>query len=215
MLQSPPCAPDRAVIIEDVRARNNHRRASAIYYRPPAAPDFSGTWTRGRGPDREGTVKFSNVRLTIPADGNIIVGQSHFIKTVEDLSEIIATGVPRARFGIAFCEASGPCLIRVDGNDARLREVAAENAGAIGAGHTFVVMLEDAFPINVLNAVKHCPEVCHIFCATANPLEVIVAETDQGRGIVGVVDGLPPRGVETESDAAARKEFLRKIGYKR
>ncbi len=160
-------------------------------------------------------MKFSNVRLTIPADGNIIVGQSHFIKTVEDLCEIIATGVPGARFGVAFCEASGPCLVRVDGNDARLREVAAQNAEAIGAGHTFVVMLGDAFPINVLNAVKHCPEVCHIFCATANPLEVIVVETDQGRGVVGVVDGLPPRGVETESDAAARKEFLRKIGYKR
>ena len=159
-------------------------------------------------------MKFSNVRLTIPADGNIIVGQSHFIKRWRTSAKS-SPPESRAPGSVAFCEASGPCLVRVDGNDARLRVVAAQNAEAIGAGHTFVVMLGDAFPINVLNAVKHCPEVCHIFCATANPLEVIVVETDQGRGVVGVVDGLPPRGVETESDAAARKEFLRKIGYKR
>ena len=160
-------------------------------------------------------MELSSVRLTIPADANIIVGQSHFIKTVEDLYEILATGCPGARFGIAFCEASGPRLVRVEGNDAGLREVAAKNAETLGAGHAFVVILEGAFPISVLNAVKHCPEVCHIFCATANPLEVIVAETEQGRGIVGVIDGLPPQGVETGSDEAARREFLRKIGYKR
>ena len=156
-----------------------------------------------------------NIRLSIPEGCNIIVGQSHFIKTVEDLYESIVTGCAHCRFGIAFCEASGPCLIRVDGNDEGLRRVSAENAMIMGAGHTFVIMLKDAFPINVLNAVKACPEVCRVFCATANPVEVIIAETDQGRGVLGVVDGSSPKGVETEADARTRREFLRKIGYKR
>jgi uncharacterized protein len=160
-------------------------------------------------------MELNNIRLFIPENCNIIVGQSHFIKTIEDLYEVMVTGCPHSKFGIAFCEASGPCLIRVDGNDEALRKVAAENAMIMGAGHAFVVLLQDAFPINVLNAIKNCAEVCRIFCATANPLEIIVAETDQGRGILGVVDGLSPKGVETEDDAQARKEFLRKIGYKR
>jgi uncharacterized protein len=160
-------------------------------------------------------MELRNIRLFIPENCNIIVGQSHFIKTIEDLYEVMVTGCPHAKFGIAFCEASGLCLIRVDGNDEELRKVAAENAMIMGAGHAFVILLKDAFPINVLNAIKNCSEVCRIFCATANPLEVIVAETDQGRGVLGVVDGLSPKGVETEEDAKNRKEFLRKIGYKR
>jgi len=160
-------------------------------------------------------MEIKNIRLSVPEDCNIIVGQSHFIKTIEDLYEVIATGCAHAKFGIAFCEASGPCLIRVDGNDEDLKRVSAENAMIMGAGHTFVILLKDAFPINVLNAIKACSEVCRVFCATANPLEVIVAETDQGRGVLGVVDGFCPKGVETETEAKARREFLRKIGYKR
>lgn len=160
-------------------------------------------------------MEIKNIRLSIPEDCNVVVGQSHFIKTIEDLYEAMATGCAHARFGIAFCEASGPCLIRVDGNDEGLKKAAAENAMLVGAGHTFILFLKNAFPINVLNAIKACPEVCRIFCATANPVEVIVAETEQGRGILGVVDGFAPKGVEAESDAGARREFLRKIGYKR
>jgi uncharacterized protein len=160
-------------------------------------------------------MEINNVRLSVPEDCNIIVGQSHFIKTIEDLYEIFSTSCPHSKFGIAFCEASGPCLIRVEGNDPELSKVAAENAMIMGAGHTFVALLKDAFPINVLNAIKACSEVCQIFCATANPLELIVAETDQGRGILGVVDGFSPKGVENAGDAKVRKEFLRKIGYKR
>ena len=156
-----------------------------------------------------------DVRLSFPDGCNLILGQSHFIKTAEDLYEAITTSCPHAKFGVAFCEASGPCLIRVEGNDAALKKSAAENAILLGAGHIFVVLLKDAFPINVLGALKACPEVCHIYCATSNPLEVIVAETDQGRGIMGVVDGFPPKGVEAEADVKARREFLRKIGYKR
>lgn len=155
------------------------------------------------------------VPLAIPQDGNIIVGQTHFIKTAEDLYEILATSCPHAKFGIAFCEASGPCLIRVEGNDDALKKCAAENAMTLGAGHTFVIVLQNAFPINVLNAVKSCPEVCHIYCATANPVEVVIAETDQGRGILGVIDGYSPKGVEGEAEVQARRQFLRKIGYKR
>lgn len=155
------------------------------------------------------------VRLSFPDGCNVIVGQSHFIKTAEDLYEAVTTGCPHAKFGVAFCEASGPCLIRVEGNDAELKKISAELAISLGAGHTFVILLKDAFPINVLGAVKSCPEVCHVYCATANPLEVIIAETDQGRGIMGVVDGFPPKGVETDADVRARREFLRKIGYKR
>jgi uncharacterized protein len=160
-------------------------------------------------------MELKNIRLSVPENSNIIVGQSHFIKTIEDLYEAIVTGCPHCKFGIAFCEASGPCLVRVDGNDEELKRTAAENAIIMGAGHLFVILLRDAFPINVLNAVKSCPEVCSVFCATANPLEVIIAETDQGRGVLGVVDGFSPKGVETEGDAKSRREFLRKIGYKR
>jgi uncharacterized protein len=160
-------------------------------------------------------MELQNIRLSVPEGCNIIVGQSHFIKTTEDLYEAIVTGCSHAKFGIAFCEASGPCLIRVEGNDEELKRIAAENAMIMGAGHAFVILLKDAFPINILNAIKSCPEVCNIFCATANPLEMIVAETNQGRGVLGVVDGLSPKGVETAGDANDRKEFLRKIGYKR
>ena len=160
-------------------------------------------------------MELKNIRLSVPEECNIIIGQSHFIKTAEDLYETLATGCPHAKFGIAFCEASGPCLIRVEGNDEDLKKTAAENAMIIGAGHSFIIMMKDAFPINVLNAVKNCPEVCRIFCATANPVEVIAAETSQGRGILGVVDGFSPIGVETEEDVRARREFLRKIGYKK
>lgn len=155
------------------------------------------------------------IPLAIPQDGNIIVGQTHFIKTAEDLYEILATSCPHAKFGIAFCEASGPCLIRVEGNDDALKKCAAENAMTVGAGHTFVIVLQNAFPINVLNALKSCPEVCHIYCATANPVEVVIAETDQGRGILGVIDGYSPKGVEGEAEVQARRQFLRRIGYKR
>jgi len=155
------------------------------------------------------------VRLEIPENGNVILGQSHFIKTVEDLYEAMVNTVPQMKFGVAFNEASGPCLTRADGNDAALKEMAARNATAVGAGHVFVIVLREGYPINVTNVVQMAPEVCTIFCATANPVEVIVAETEQGRGVLGVVDGSPPKGVETEQDAQNRRDFLRKIGYKR
>ncbi|MBL8294271.1 MAG: adenosine-specific kinase [Bryobacterales bacterium] len=155
------------------------------------------------------------VALEIPANGNIIVGQSHFIKTVEDIYEAIVNTVPQMKFGIAFNEASGPCLTRVDGNDDELKAMAVRNATAIGAGHTFVVTMLNGYPINVLGRIKDVPEVCGIFCATANPVEVVVAESEQGRGILGVIDGSSPKGVETDDDAQARRTFLRKIGYKR
>lgn len=154
------------------------------------------------------------IRAEIPEGANIIVGQAHFIKTVEDLYEIISTGAPGALFAVALSEASGPCLVRVEGNDAGLKEAAARNASAIGAGHVFVILLKGAFPVSVLNAIKSCQEVCAVYAATANPLEVIVAGTSQGNGVVGVVDGAGPRGVEGEKDRAERKAFLRKIGYK-
>jgi len=159
-------------------------------------------------------MEFQAVRIETPEGGNVILGQSHFIKTVEDLYEIVVSSVPSAKFGIAFCESSGPCLIRSAGNDEAMRTVAVRNAQAVGAGHFFVVILRDAFPINVLNAVKQCQEVCTIHCASANPIEVVVAVTAQGRGVMGVVDGLPPKGVETAADVVERKAFLRKIGYK-
>jgi adenosine/AMP kinase len=155
------------------------------------------------------------IRLEVPDGANLIVGQTHFIKTVEDVYEAIVTSAPQVKFGIAFNEASGPCLTRVDGNDAELKAVATRNASALAAGHIFVVAMRDGFPINVLGRIKDVPEVCSIYCATANPVEAIVAETDQGRGVLGVVDGFPPKGVEQEADAAARRDFLRKIGYKR
>ncbi|HIK27951.1 MAG: adenosine-specific kinase [Oscillatoriaceae bacterium SKW80] len=154
------------------------------------------------------------VPVEIPEGCNIIIGHSHFIKTVEDLHEILVGTVPSVKFGIAFCEASGPCLIRVTGNDEMLRQVATKNAEAIAAGHSFVILLKDAFPINFLNAIKQCQEVCKIHCATANPVQVIIAETEQGRGILGVVDGFSPKGVEGQEDVQKRKDFLRAIGYK-
>ena len=159
-------------------------------------------------------MEFQVVTILSPEGANVILGQSHFIKTIEDLHEILVSSVPGAKFGVAFCESSGPCLIRSAGNDESLRETAARNAQAVGAGHFFVVVLKDAYAINVLNAIKQCPEVCTIYCASANPIEVIVAVTEQGRGVMGVVDGFPPKGVESASDVTARKDFLRKIGYK-
>lgn len=154
------------------------------------------------------------IAVDFPEGCNIILGQTHFIKTAEDLFEIIATTVPGACFGVAFTEASGPCLIRTEGSDTDLTGRCADILKELGAGHVFCVLLKDAFPINVLNQIKNCPEVCGIFCATANPLEVLVAETARGRGIVGVVDGFSPKGVETAEDRESRKALLRKIGYK-
>src|SRR5580704_10837478 len=155
------------------------------------------------------------IRLEIPDDGNIILGQSHFIKTVEDLYEAIVNTVPHMKFGIAFNEASGACLVRVDGNDPELEANATENAQAVAAGHTFFIAMRQGYPINVLNRIREIPELCTIYCATANPVEVIVAETEQGRGILGVIDGSSPQGVETEADVEWRHGLLRKIGYKR
>jgi len=155
------------------------------------------------------------VRLAIPENGNIIVGHSHFIKTVEDLYEAIVNTVPQMKFGIAFNEASGACLIRVDGNDPELEGIAAENAQSIAAGHTFVIALREGYPINILGRIREIPEVCNIFCATANPVEVILAETEQGRGILGVIDGSSPKGIESANDREWRHGLLRKIGYKR
>jgi uncharacterized protein len=154
------------------------------------------------------------VAVEKPDELNLILGQSHFIKTIEDLHEALAGAVPQLRFGIAFCESSGPRLVRRSGNDPELVELATRNATAIGAGHSFIVFLREGFPVNVLNQVKLVPEVCRIYCATANPVQVIVGETAAGRGILGVVDGGSPLGVESEADVAARKQLLRQIGYK-
>jgi len=154
------------------------------------------------------------VPLNIPEGCNIILGQTHFIKTAEDLYEVIVTTVPQAQFGLAFAEASGPCLIRTEGNDNLLIDSCVKNLQAVGAGHVFCIILKNAFPINILNQIKLCPEVCGIYCATANPVEVVVAESAQGAGIMGVIDGFSPRGVESAEDKAQRREFLRKIGYK-
>jgi adenosine/AMP kinase len=160
-------------------------------------------------------MELKTVALELPEDGNLIVGQTHFIKTVEDLYEAIVGAVPQMKFGVAFNEASGACLTRVDGNDEALQQLAVRNATAVGAGHLFVIALREGYPINVLNRIKDTPEVCSIFCATANPVEVVIAETAQGRGVLGVIDGSSPQGVETEQDAAWRHGLLRKIGYKR
>jgi len=154
------------------------------------------------------------VKIEKPDEANLILGQSHFIKTVEDLHEAMVTSAPGAKFGLAFCESSGPCLVRWSGTDNELTELARSNALELAAGHSFLILMRDLFPINVLNTVKGLPEVCCIFCATANPVDVIIAETETGRGILGVVDGKKPKGVEGEDDIRARKEFLRKIGYK-
>lgn len=150
-----------------------------------------------------------------PESLNLILGQTHFIKSVEDLYEILVTAVPGIKFGLAFCEASGDRLIRKEGTDPKLVDLATRNARKIGAGHSFIIFLRDCFPINVLNQIKNCPEVCRIFCATANPLQVLVAETEKGRGILGVIDGETPLGVEDEKETRDRQEFLTKIGYKR
>ena len=160
-------------------------------------------------------MELKTVRMEFPEDANIIIGQTHFIKTAEDLYEVMVSTVPNAKFGLAFNEASGPCLVRAEGNDSELKALAIKNVKAIGAGHVFVIILKDAFPINVLNAIKNCPEVCSIFCATANPVEVIIAQTELGRGVLGVIDGNSPKGVETDKDIQERKEFLRMIGYKK
>ncbi len=161
------------------------------------------------------SVKIDVVRIDIPEGTNVILGQSHFIKTVEDLYETLASSSPSIKFGIAFSEASGKRLIRYDGNDEELVKLAIENLKKIAAGHTFIVYLKNGYPINVLNRIKSVEEVVRIFAATANPLQVLVAETDQGRGIIGVVDGYTPLGVEGEADIKERKELLRKFGYKR
>ncbi|HSD19406.1 MAG TPA: adenosine-specific kinase [Anaeromyxobacter sp.] len=159
-------------------------------------------------------MELSSVRIEKPDDLNVIVGQAHFIKTVEDLHEVLAGSSPHLRFGLAFCESSGPRLVRRSGNDPDLVELAVRNAQAIGAGHCFVVFLREGFPVNVLNALKLVPEVCTLFCATANPVEVVVAQTDAGRGILGVVDGGAPLGVEGDAEVAERKGLLRRFGYK-
>ncbi|MBP7932734.1 MAG: adenosine-specific kinase, partial [Candidatus Syntrophosphaera sp.] len=151
--------------------------------------------------------------LKFPSDANIILGQSHFIKSVEDLYEIMVNSVPGIKFGLAFCEASGPCLIRKEGTDNELMECAIENMHRLGAGHSFLIVMQNAFPINVLNAIKNCPEVVNIFCATANPVQVILAKTEQGNGILGVIDGNSPKGIELDTDITHRKRFLRNLGY--
>lgn len=160
-------------------------------------------------------LEMTAIRMEFPADANIIIGQSHFIKTVEDLYEAVATTVPQAKFGLAFNESSGACLTRSEGNDHALREIAVRNAQALGSGHTFVLVLQNAYPINILSAIRNVPEVCTIFCATANPVEIVVARTEQGQGVLGVIDGSSPKGVEGPTDATWRHDLLRKIGYKR
>ncbi len=159
--------------------------------------------------------KIEIIRIKKPENVNIVVGQAHFIKTIEDLYEACVTAVPGIKCGIAFCEASGACKVRCEGTHEGLKKLAADQALAVGAGHTFFIVLDGAFPVNILNAVKAVPEVCRIFCATANPLEVVVGETSSGRGILGVIDGAAPKGIEEDADVQWRKDFLRKIGYKR
>ena len=154
------------------------------------------------------------IKISKPEEVNLILGQSHFIKTVEDLYEVLITAAVGIQFGLAFCESSGACQVRSEGNDPELKKLAQDNALKIGAGHSFIIFLRNSYPINVLNAIKDVPEVCRIFCASANPVEVIVAQTDLGRGILGVIDGSSPQGLESLKDLAWRKDFLRKIGYK-
>ena len=159
-------------------------------------------------------LEFGIVKVDVPENCNVILGMAHFIKTVEDLYEALINAVPNIMFGIGFCESSGPCLVRHEGNNEELRQLAAKKAFEISCGHSFIIYLKNAYPINVLDKIKKVPEMCTIHAATANPLEVIVAETQQGRGIVGVVDGFASKGIETQEDIKKRKEFLRKIGYK-
>lgn len=160
-------------------------------------------------------LEFKSVRMQFPSDTNIVIGQSHFIKTVEDLYEAVVGTVPQAKFGVAFNEASGPCLTRFDGNDDELVKIAVQNAQSLLAGHVFVLVVRDAYPINLLKAIRNVDEICSIFCATANPVEVVLARSEQGCGVMGVIDGSSPRGVEGETDITSRKELLRKFGYKR
>jgi adenosine/AMP kinase len=159
-------------------------------------------------------MEIKTVKIENPGNMNMILGQSHFIKTVEDIYEVMVSTVPGAKFGLAFCEASDVCLVRHSGTDNEMLELAKKNAYALSAGHSFIVFMKDMYPVNVLNAIKNVPEVCRIFCATANPVEVIIAETELGRGILGVVDGFPSKGIETEEDIVTRKNLLRTIGYK-
>ena len=159
-------------------------------------------------------LEFKIVKVEPPKDCNVIVGMAHFIKTAEDLYEALVNSVPTIKFGLGFCESSGPCLVRQEGNDEELKRLAAEKAYEISCGHSFIIFLKNAYPINVLDKVKAVPEVCTVFAATANPLEIIVAETEQGRGIMGVIDGSRSKGIETAEDIAVRRAFLRKIGYK-
>ena len=154
------------------------------------------------------------VKIEPPKDCNTILGMGHFIKTAEDLYEALVNSVPNIQFGLGFCESSGPCLVRHEGNDMELRRLAAEKAFEIGCGHSFLIFIRNAYPLNVLDKIKKVPEVCNVYAATANPLEVIVAETGQGRGIIGVVDGLKSKAIETDKDIVDRRQFLRKIGYK-
>lgn len=159
-------------------------------------------------------MQLQSIPVQIPEGSNVILGQSHFIKTVEDLYEIMTENSSQIKFGVAFCEASGPCLIRATGNEQVLQAAAINNAKAIAAGHSFIIVMQNAYPISVLNAIKQCPEVCNIYCATANPVEAIIVETDQGRGILGVVDGSAPKAVETAEDVRVLHQFLRQVGYK-
>lgn len=159
-------------------------------------------------------MEIKTININVPQGLNIIIGQSHFVKTVEDIYEILIGSSPHLKFGIAFSEASGPCLVRYEGNDEELMKLASETSFKLSCGHTFVIFLKDGFPINVLNALKACQEVCHIICATANPLQVIVVETEQGNGIIGVIDGSRPKGIEGDADKKARKELLRNFKYK-
>lgn len=159
-------------------------------------------------------MEFKTITIEKPAEMNFILGQSHFIKTVEDIYETVVSTNSNMKFGLAFCESSGPALVRYIGNDKKLIEIAQKNAMRLACGHLFILFMEGGFPVNILNAIKNVPEVCNIYCATANPVEVIVAETEQGRGVLGVVDGMKSKGIETDADIKYRKEFLRKIGYK-
>ena len=159
-------------------------------------------------------MELTTVKIEPPKDANVILGQAHFIKTAEDLYEALVNAVPTVKFGLGFCESSGPCLVRSEGNDPELKHLAAQKALELACGHSFLIILRNVYPINVLDKIKAVPEVCNIHAATANPLEVIIAETEQGRGIVGVVDGSKSKAIETDADAKDRKEFLRKIGYK-
>jgi len=160
-------------------------------------------------------MELKNVKIEKPEGLNIILGQTHFIKSAEDIYEAVVNTVPQAKFGVAFCEASSKCLVRVEGNDEEMKTVASKNALRIGAGHSFIIAMKDAYPINILRALRDVPEVCHIICASANDVEVVVADNGKGRGILGVIDGEKPRGIETDPDIAERREFLRKIGYKK